>query len=180
MSFWGYFSRTSGTRKSNKVAAFVEWHITEPTNVLHQDTTASPSPKVSLLGAAARSAWCRHEQGHPSVDTRGKSDRNITLTTKLPAATSAYRTTVRRRLQHHVPLSHGIRVSAGDVLDIYRLNSKLWRLPWDGLIVAFSGATTPTFFSFYETPLNKRQLLPRKLVWARGSRDFHHIYGPTT
>ena len=35
------------------------------------------------------------EKGYPCVETRGKLDRNITLTTKVPTARSAYRTAVR-------------------------------------------------------------------------------------
>ena len=41
-------------------------------------------------------------------------------------------------IQRHAPPTQHIYVSTGGVTEIYRLNSVLWGLPWDRVIVAFS------------------------------------------
>ena len=55
-----------------------------------------------------------------------------------------------------MPLPHSTHMSAGGVAEICRLNSMVWRLPWDRLLVALSKATYAYFFTFYQTARNKR------------------------
>lgn len=43
-----------------------------------------------------------------------------------------------------LPLPHAINMAAGVAASSYRLNSMVWPLPWDGVVVAFSGLT-PAF-----------------------------------
>ena len=45
-----------------------------------------------------------------------------------------------------MPHPHSIRMSAGGVAEIYRLNSMVWRLTWDRLIAAFSNERYVYFF----------------------------------
>ena len=59
--------------------------------------------------SASQELGARHgagtKGGYPSVVTKEKMDRMFTPTTKLPTAKYAYRTSTRRRFQHHAPLT---------------------------------------------------------------------------
>ena len=105
--------------------------------------------------SASEELHARHGDGTKKgcdacVETRRKLDARSHSQPYVQHRDQAYRTTTRRRFQHHAPPTHHtqiIHASAGGVAEICRFSSMTWRLPWDWVIVVFSKPTSTFWHS---------------------------------
>lgn len=128
----GHFLGThQGTREAEKFGAFVKRHTTKPFDVLNQDTSQlSPRRLPSYSRSRTLGTAPAQGTGIPWVETRGKLDPKITLTTKPSTAI------VQQRAE---PLRHGTDFSAMpfpyttpmDAASSCSFSSMVWPPPWD-------------------------------------------------
>lgn len=119
-----------------KVVAFTKSPITEPSNLLNQGNgqlfPKDQLPRNWTLGMVPARRRCIHHSKRDKKWTAcSHKQPNFQQRNKPKEPLRTW-----RRFQHHATLTHH-KMGAGGVAEICKLNSMVWRLPWDRLMVAF-------------------------------------------